>query len=285
MFVVLTTGSFYPFALAFRSLGWTSQFTGWCVLLAAGLIGSFLMTRFVNHKPFAAIGFNLHAGMFREAGIGILLGVLMMSGIFAVEYLLGAVEIHLVEASWTGMVWIVVSSMALFGVQSLAEEVLFRGYLFQSLIQGMSFLPAMLAMAALFAAGHAWNPNVSAPAMINIALASVWLSFAYMHTRGLWLPFGLHFAWNFSQTTLFGFHTSGGAFPGYSLMTNVQEGPGWLTGGAFGPEGGVLATLALLVSTAYILKARYLRAPEGIITLDSVEDLLPPANGDGQEEP
>jgi|GEM_PF-7059575 len=55
----------------------------------------------------------------------------------------------------------------------------------------------------------------------------------------------------------------------------VQQGPDWITGGAFGPEGGVLATIALIAGTWYILKARWIKAAEGIITLDSVEDLFP----------
>jgi hypothetical protein len=62
----------------------------------------------------------------------------------------------------------------------------------------------------------------------------------------------------------------------------AQSGPVWVGGGEFGPEGGVLATIALITCLWYILKAGFLRPPEGIVTLDSIEDLVPPdAEGGG----
>ena len=93
-------------------------------------------------------------------------------------------------------------------------------------------------------------------------------------TRSLWLPFGLHWGWNFSLTTLFSLPTSGMGFPDRQLFMLEQSGPGWLTGGAFGPEGGALATVALVACPWHILKSKLYAAPEGIITLDSLEDLV-----------
>jgi membrane protease YdiL (CAAX protease family) len=110
--------------------------------------------------------------------------------------------------------------------------------------------------------------------MVNIGCAGVLFSVAYMKTRSLWLPFGIHFAWNFSQTTIYGFPTSGLDPTLHSLIRLTQSGPAWIVGGGFGPEGGVLATLALILGAWYVLKAPYLRAPEGIVTLDSIEDLI-----------
>jgi membrane protease YdiL (CAAX protease family) len=97
-----------------------------------------------------------------------------------------------------------------------------------------------------------------------------------MKTRSLWLPFGLHVSWNYSQTVIYSFPTSGIDFAGFQLGETVQTGPEWITGGAFGPEGGALATLMLILSTWYILKSKSLSVPEGIITLDSIEDIIPP---------
>jgi hypothetical protein len=92
----------------------------------------------------------------------------------------------------------------------------------------------------------------------------------------------LHFAWNFTQTTIYAFPTSGLAFEDRKLWVLEQTGPDWITGGAFGPEGGLLATLALLLGTWYVLKSRHLVVQEGIITLDSLEDILPPVqDGEG----
>jgi hypothetical protein len=155
------------------------------------------------------------------------------------------------------------------------EEVLFRGYMFQTLIQWITFLPATLVFSMLFAYSHFFNPHVTLLSLLNVTMAGIWLSIAYMKTRSLWLPFGLHLSWNFSQTSLYSFPTSGGSFEGEKLSDLIQTGPDWITGGAFGPEGGILTTIALIACTWYILKSKDLLAPEGIVTLDSVEDLLP----------
>jgi hypothetical protein len=82
---------------------------------------------------------------------------------------------------------------------------------------------------------------------------------------------------------LFGFPTSGIRFGRYRVFDIIQQGPEWITGGAFGPEGGALATTALVACTWYILKSEYLKAPEGIVTLDSVEDLLRKTEATGEQ--
>jgi membrane protease YdiL (CAAX protease family) len=245
-------------------------------------VASYVMTRFINHKPFIAIGLSLHPAAVRGFGIGCLLGFLMVAGVFAVEYLAGYIDLRWGGLSASSATWVFFSGCVYFLVGAAFEELIFRGYLFQTLMQAVTFLPAMLVMAALFAIAHGRNPNVTAYGLINVALATVWLSFAYLKSRSLWLPIGLHFSWNFSQTTLFSFPTSGISFDGRSLASLVQSGPVWLTGGAFGPEGGALATLALIICTWYILKSKALAVPEGIVTLDSSEDLLM-AGGSGTD--
>jgi membrane protease YdiL (CAAX protease family) len=251
-----------------------------CVL-AAVLLATYLMTRFANKKPLTAVGLSLHPGTFRELGTGCLLGFLMMTGIFFVEYGMGYVSFHSRGLSVADAAWLVLQSVTFFAVSAFFEELLFRGYLFQTLIQAVTFLPALLIVAVLFALAHAGNPNAGTLSLVNVALAGIWLSFAYMKTRSLWLPIGLHASWNFSQTTLFSFPTSGVQFAEKHLYALNQTGPDWVTGGAFGPEGGALCTVALLICTSYILKSDVCRAPEGIITLDSVEDLLKPTQGSG----
>lgn len=245
--------------------------------LIAVVVATLVMTRFINRKPFAAIGLSLHPAMFRELGVGCLLGFLMVTGIFAVEYLLGYAVLQWRDLSALEYLWVFISAAVTFLVAAAFEELFFRGYPFQTLIQGITFFPAMLVMATLFILAHTSNPNVNAFGLVNVGLAAVWLSFAYFKTRSLWLPIGLHFSWNFSETTLFSYPTSGIRFEGLSLTLISQTGPGWLNGGSFGPEGGALATVALMFSTWYILKSKSLAAPEGIVTLDSPEDLLPAA--------
>jgi len=248
-------------------------------LLAVSLVMlvSWVMTRFLNRKSLSAIGLWFHDSTLRELGLGMLLGFVMMSGIVLVELALGYIHV-----AWRGLTLVeaarvIAVSGVTFALAACAEELVFRGYVFQTLMHMITFAPAVAVMSLLFGMGHFFNPHATLLGTANVILAGVWLSFAYLKTRGLWLPFGLHFAWNFSQTTIYAFPTSGLALEDRTLWTLEQTGPDWITGGAFGPEGGVLASIALLLGTWYILKSRQLAAQEGIITLDSLEDLLPPA--------
>ena len=248
-------------------------------------VATFVMTRFVNRKPFGAVGLSLHPAMPREFAMGCLLGFLMIAGIFVVEYALGYVRLSGKMLSLRESSLLAGKAAATFVVAALIEELLFRGYLFQTLIQAITFLPALILTVLFFAVSHAGNPGATIFPLVNVALAGAWLSFAYMKTRSLWLPIGLHLSWNFAQTTLFSFPISGFRFDEKSLFSLTQTGPEWITGGSFGPEGGILATMALLLCTTHILKSSMYRTPEGTITLDSVEDLIPPGNGPGAARP
>jgi len=249
------------------------------LLVAAILGGSWIMTRFVNRKPLGAIGLFIHPRMLYEVGMGLLLGFLMMAGIFACELLLGYVSVverqpDLVEALGG------IGSLGVeFTLAAALEELLFRGYFFQTLLQGIGLLPAALVMSVLFALAHGFNPEISWLGGFNIFLAGLWLSVAYAKTRSLWLPIALHLGWNFSQSAIFSFPTSGLDFSGRVPFVLQQTGPAWVTGGAFGPEAGVVGTVAMLLCTWHLLKSRRYKAPEGMITLDSLEDLLPQESG------
>ncbi|HUI10609.1 MAG TPA: type II CAAX endopeptidase family protein [Bacteroidota bacterium] len=265
---------------ALRATGVEAPLAGQGTLLGAALLPTWIMTRLINRKPVRAVGLWMHAGALRDIGAGCLLGFLMMAGIAAVLVALGDARIDRAGAGPLAGTAIAGVSALTFASGAMAEELLFRGYAFQTLIQGVTFLPATLAASALFALAHAGNPHATPFALANVGLAGILFSFAYMKTRSLWLPAGLHFAWNFSQTALFGFPTSGIRPDAEALFRADSTGPAWIGGGEFGPEGGALATIALVLCTWYILKAPYVRTAEGIVTLDSIEDLVrPPGNG------
>jgi membrane protease YdiL (CAAX protease family) len=283
LFTFLLLGSLVLLGLGAPAIaaGIAGPYVDVVIALAAAGTATFVMTRFINRKPFSAVGVALKPTIAREFGLGVLLGFLMMAGIFLLLLGLGYVTLEWRGASLQECVLIECEAVVLFGLAAFFEEFTFRGYLFQTLIQGITFLPATILFAAAFAGAHAWNPHTAPLALVNIALAGIWLSVAYMKTRRLWLPFGLHFSWNFAQTSVFGLPTSGIDPVGRSLVHAVVSGPAWVTGGQFGPEGGVLASVAIILCTAHILKSGMYRVPERIVTLDSLEDLLP---RDGGEE-
>jgi len=261
--------------------GVSPQTTEAPVMLAALLAATGFMTRIVNKKPFGAAGLARTRGAGRDVALGLLLGLLMMGGIFLVELALGYVHPESRGSGPIDLLRIVASSALLFAMGAVVEEMLFRGYAFQSIMQGVTFLPAALGVSVLFALAHLGNPGVSAFGLVNIGLAGLWLSFAYLKTRTLWFACSLHFSWNFCQTTLFSFPTSGFSMDDRMLFHMNQNGPAWVTGGDFGPEGGALATIALLLCTAHIIKSSLYRREPGVITLDSIEDLVPAGPGRG----
>ncbi len=270
------TAAVYPL----RAAGIESPVAERFLLLIAALAATWTLTRYVNMKPMRAVGLWIHDGTLRELGAGCLLGFLMMAGIYAVEVALGYVSPSSAGLGPARALGVAGLSLLSFGAGAIAEELLFRGYAFQTLIQAVTFLPATILMAIVFGMAHLQNPHFTVLSLCNVVLSGILFSFAYMKTRSLWLPFGVHFAWNFSQTTLFGLPTSGVLDPGSALVCAAQSGPAWIGGGEFGPEGGVLATIALVTCLWYILKAGFLKAPAGIVTLDSIEDLVP-RNGEG----
>jgi membrane protease YdiL (CAAX protease family) len=109
-----------------------------------------------------------------------------------------------------------------------------------------------------FAAVHLNNPHaVPGFTFVNTTLAGVWLAVAYLRTRSLWLPLALHWSWNWAQASLLGFPVSGiERIAPAPFLQAVNVGPDWLTGGAYGVEGGAACTVALLISTLVIWRAK-----------------------------
>lgn len=130
---------------------------------------------------------------------------------------------------------------------AVGEELLFRGVLFRILEQAFGTLGALLASALLFGLAHIVNPDSTLVGALAIAVeAGLLLGLAYVVTRNLWFPIGLHLAWNFTQGGVFG--PASGNEP-HGLVRLAFAGPDWATGGALGVEGSAL-TVALCVALA-----------------------------------
>ncbi len=138
-------------------------------------------------------------------------------------------------------------------VEAAFEELLFRGIMFQALLERFGIFSAIIASSIVFALGHIVNPNVSIFAIINIILAGVMFAAMYIKTYSLWLPISFHFFWNWSQAVL-GSDVSGINFNISLINIDWQSLPGWLFGSSFGLEGGILATIFIISSTIITLK-------------------------------
>ena len=137
-------------------------------------------------------------------------------------------------------------------VAALAEEVAFRGYPFRRLIQAIGPVTATILMAVLFGLVHILNPNATGIGLLITMLAGALLSFAWLRTHGLWLGWGLHFAWNACLGVLFGLPVSG--ITDFSTVIQTDAiGRRWLTGGRYGPEAAFFTIAACLISIIVLL--------------------------------
>lgn len=197
----------------------------------------------LRKEPLAAVGLRLDRAWARGALGGAVLGaslILVVAGLIALS---GGVRFHLDPARSFGA--LAMGAWAFTWV-ALLEELLFRGFVFQRLVDGVGRWPGLLAMAALFALAHWGNPGMEGPtlawASIDTVLGALLLGLAYLRTGSLALPIGIHFGWNWAQGALLGFEVSGFGQAGW-LLPEMLGRPQWLSGGAFGPEASIFAVL------------------------------------------
>ena len=182
---------------------------------------------------------------------GLLLGALMASLAIGLAVVLDGARIHVTS---DGSQWARVALPLIVGLvfAALGEELGFRGFPLRRLSDGLGVVPGMLLLAILFGLGHAKNPSATVFSTINVALAAIWLSFAFYSRGGMQLAWGAHFGWNAGLAILFDAPVSGYNFH-VPLVEYTPGAHAWIDGGAFGPEGGVVATVALLIGTVWML--------------------------------
>jgi membrane protease YdiL (CAAX protease family) len=146
---------------------------------------------------------------------------------------------------------------------ALAEELMFRGYPFQHLEQGIGAIGAITVFSVMFGAVHLANPGASLWGLINTILIGVLLSISYLRTRALWLPWGIHFGWNFSLGLLFGLPVSGLRL--FNVMVRTRaSGPKWLTGGSYGLEASLATVVVVLMGLVMVWKLPLARLPQPV---------------------
>lgn len=155
-------------------------------------------------------------------------------------------------ATWLG---VVATLVGLLLPAALVEELIFRGVPMVLLSQAFGRAAGVVTLALLFALAHVLNPGITSLALGNIALAGAFLGTTFYLPGGLWTATGAHLGWNATLAAL-GAPVSGLPFA-VPWLDFRPGGPAWLSGGPFGPEGGLTATLVLAAAT--IVAARFIR--------------------------
>jgi len=193
---------------------------------------------------------------FGELFFGVGIGAILMILPALVVTLLGYVSWQSNAFSYSTLI----SGVVLFISVAIAEELFFRGFLFQRLLVSIGKWPAQLIIAGLFLLTHLNNPGmtgiVKTFASINIFIASLLFGIVYLKTKSLAMPIGLHFMANFTQGTILGFGVSGSKDPS-CLLPNLNNSPVWISGGNFGIEASIVGLLFLIIITL----ALYFKSP------------------------
>ena len=228
------------------------------VVLGAVAVAAVLLDR----RRYADYGLDVDRDWWLDLGFGLALGAALMTAIFAVELALG----------WVTVSGVLVAGPLGFGPEfalvlvtvlwvGLYEELMTRGFVLTNLAEGFRLSwpvevgrpvavgVATLLSSALFGALHAANPNATLLSSVAIGVAGVMLALGYVLTGDLAIPVGLHVTWNLFQGAVYGFPVSGLGID-VSVVAVEQGGPRIATGGAFGPEAGLIGLAAMAVGSA-----------------------------------
>lgn len=233
------------FGAAFRRLFFGSSLVPNLVLTGAGLAATWFMYRTFGQS---SDGGSVVAWNRRSLRIG-LTGTLLGAGGQAVLVVLGLLT-SVYALAWN---WGENGNLRLWALYFLAmiftavqEEVIFRGYMLMGLGQALGKAPAAVLLSALFGAAH-WNqPGFGVAALVGLGLHGFVYSYSVLAQGTVWQAVGLHLMWNLFEGVVFGLPNSG-ATERFSLWATTVHGPSWWTGGAFGPEAGVLSVVAFLL--------------------------------------
>jgi membrane protease YdiL (CAAX protease family) len=226
------------------------------VTLQAAATGAatWIMLRWMEAQPFVSIGLVWRREALGETGWGFAGAVGLVGGVTAVEWGIGAIRFEDKTGGDGASVVVAVGMLTgLLVLGATTEEVLFRGYPFQRIMEGTNGTVAIAVSSLVFGLLHTSNPHATRLSTLNTVLAGVLLGLAYVRTRALWLPIGFHFGWNWMLAVL-GHPVSGLEVSELPWRVAPAAEPVWMHGGSYGPEGGVMATGALAIGIFYLLK-------------------------------
>src|SRR6185437_340702 len=212
----------------------------------------------IERRSLVRLGFGLRNALPRLLQ-GLLFGVLAMGALVGILYLchaitFGGLALHGADIWLYGAEW-----GAAFLLVGVAEELIFHGYLQQTVARGLNFRWSAVILGVFFTVAHMGNNGESPIGLLLVFTAGLVFSYAVWRTGALWWGIGFHAAWDWMQSFTFGVADSGHPSKD-ALLLSKPAGPDWLSGGSTGPEGSVL-TLAVMAAVAVLIHLT-LRKPD-----------------------
>jgi membrane protease YdiL (CAAX protease family) len=228
------------------------------MLLASAVVATYVMLRLVEKLPWSEVALDRAAASPKLLLTGAAWGALTIG--LASAVLLGFHQLQ-IERSMPGSWWDAAGrSTAALLPAAFFEELLFRGYLFSLLRRTTGWKTALVVTSFAFGLVHGWNPGADAESILAVIVAGFFLGAILLATRSLYAAGVAHFAWNWVMAVALHIQVSGLASPNPDYRT-IETGPDWLTGGPWGPEGGLVAVASMFVGIFY-LYGRYKRQME-----------------------
>jgi len=226
--------------------------------LASVVLATWIMLRKIENLPWSSVGLGREAFNSRAVVGGALLGGLTIG---ITSLLLLATHMLRIDTAVPGSWWGEAGhSVMVLLPAAFFEELFIRGYLFFVLRRMGGWRLALIVTSVVFGLLHAGNPGADAEAILAVTVAGFFLGGILLATRSLYAAGTAHFAWNMVMAA--GFHIAVSGLPSADVdYRTVETGPDWLTGGPWGPEGG-LAAVALMFVVIFYLYGRYLRRME-----------------------
>ncbi len=232
-----------------------------------------LFGKYLEDLPFRALGAWFTINWFKDLAFGLLIGTgsIILAVLIAVVF--GNYSFQLNNSAGSSAILLTLgASFIVFVFGAAFEEAFVRGYILQTFIRAKFIFVGIILTSFLFSSGHLENPNINFLSVLNTFLAGIWLGIAYIKTRTLWLPFGIHFAWNWVQGAIFGIEVSGLTdITTAPFLKEIDTGAKLLSGGDYGIEGGLACTFALIISTILIWYLPFLKPTEEMLALTSEE--------------
>ena len=243
------------------------------VLAVSATLGVYLCRRLLDRQSFVSLGLRMDGAALRDLGFGFLLSGLMAGLFFLLLMSIGALEVdsitlnignygilsdqgfvEFMKIMSLGTLFILLLEHILVGYW---EELVFRGYLFQNMIQGMGMILSIAVSCLLYGLIHAFNPNATLLSSVIIMGFGFLRLYGYLTTKMLWLSIGMHIGWNFFQGPIFGFGASGHQMTSVITHEFTTESD-FLTGASFGPEGSILI-IPIVILAGWCMKAYSLK--------------------------
>jgi uncharacterized protein len=210
------------------------------IILSGITLLTFIFSRYIDRRDLVSLGFaNFRVSS--DMVLGLALGLIIISTGFLILNLSGNLEIRRVYPDYSFLA----GSLILCLFISWIEEISFRGYILNNLMDSFSPGTGLVISSFMFAGFHILNPGMSLIPFLNLFLAGILLGIVYIYTRTIWYALSLHFSWNFFQGPVFGFRVSGIELDGF--IRQEVKGDEIITGGAFGFEGSILCSFIIIL--------------------------------------